>query len=112
MLIDNPKNVFNENDPDKIELSNSPCKVGNYDKKVKHVAVSKTEPEIIRDDIIVHSKDTISISSDDNKSVTDIEAESFYDNDITSKFKITEDIIFLGSKKYINPDIFNIPLLN
>ena len=110
MLIDNPKNVFNENDPDIIELTNSPCKVGNYDTKVKYGAVSKTEPKIIRDDVIVHSTDTISISSDDNESVTNIEAESFHDNDITSKFKTTEDIIFLGSKKCINPDIFNIPL--
>ena len=32
---------------------------------------------------MVHSEDTIPISSDDNESVTDIEEEDFYDNDIT-----------------------------
>ena len=55
--------------------------------------------------MIVCSKDTMSISYDDSESVTDIEEEDFYENDITSKFKATEDIIFRGSKKYINPDI-------
>ena len=48
---------------------------------------------------ILHSKETIAISSDDSGSITDIEEEGFYDNDITSKFKATEDIIFRGSKK-------------
>ena len=67
--------------------------------KVKYGAVSKTEPEIIHNDIILHSKETIAISSDDSGSITDIEEEGFYDNDITSKFKATEDIIFRGSKK-------------
>ena len=47
----------------------------------------------------------MSISYDDSESVTDIEEEGFYENDITPKFKATEDIIFRGSKKYINPDI-------
>ena len=67
--------------------------------KVKYGSVSKTEPEIIHNDIILHSKETIAISSDDSGSITDIEEEGFYDNDITSKFKATEDIIFRGSKK-------------
>ena len=111
MLTDKPKNVFNGNDQDIIELSDSPCKFGNYNAKVKYGAVSKTEPEIIHNDIIFHSKKTISISSDDYGSITDIEEERLYDNDITSKFKATEGIIFCGSKKYINPDIFNIPVI-
>ena len=98
MLTDKPKNVFNGNDQDIIELSDSPCKFGNYNAKVKYGAVSKTEPEIIHNDIIFHSKKTISISSDDNGSITDIEEERLYDNDITSKFKATEGIIFCGSK--------------
>ena len=109
LLTYNPKNVFNWNDQDRVELSDSPCKVGNYNTKVKYGAVSKTELEIIHNDIIVHSKDTISISSDDNDSV--IKEEVFCDNDITLKFKGTEDITFRGSKKYINPDIFNIPVM-
>ena len=37
----------------------------------------------LNNDIMVHSEDTIPISSDDNESVTDIEEEDFYDNDIT-----------------------------
>ena len=48
VLTDNPKNVFNGNDQDIIELSDSLCKVGNYKAKVKYGAVSKTEPEIIQ----------------------------------------------------------------
>ena len=60
---------------------------------------------------MLYSKETISIPSDDNESITDIEEEGFYDNDITSKFKSTENIIFCGSKKYISPDIFNIPVI-
>ena len=87
------------------------CKVGNYNTKVKYGAVSKTEPEIIHNDIIVHSKDTTSILSDDSESVTDIEEEGFFDNDITSKFKATEDIVFCGSKKYISPDILKTPVI-
>ena len=62
-------------------------------------------------DIIVHSKETISISFEDNESITNLEEEDLYDNDITSKLKATEDIIFRGSKKYINPDNFNIPVI-
>ena len=135
VLTGSPKYVFNGNDQDINELNDSPCKVGNYNAKVKYGVVSKTEPEIIHNDIILHrlctimslwiisgsvfetdpyftiSKETISISSDDNESITDIEEEGFCDNDITSKFKATEDIIFRGSKKYINPDIFNIPVI-
>ena len=61
-------------------------------------------------DIKVHSKEIISISSEDNESITDLEEEDFYDNDITSKPKATEDI-FRGSKKYINPDNFNISVI-
>ena len=37
----------------------------------------------LNNDTMVHSKETIPISSDDNESVTDIEEEDFYDNDIT-----------------------------
>ena len=110
VLTDNPKNAFNGNDQDIIELSDSLCKVGNYNAKVKYGAVSKTESEIIHNDMMLYSKETISIPSDDNDYITDIEEEGFYDNDITSKFKSTEDIIFCGSKKYISPDIFNIPV--
>ena len=65
VLTDDPKNVFNGNDQDIIELSDSPCKVGNCNAKVRYGAVSKTEPEIIHNDMILHSKKTISISSDD-----------------------------------------------
>ena len=111
VLIDNPENKFNGNDQEIIELSDSPCKIRNYNTKVKHEAVSKAESEIIHNDVIVHGKDTISISSDDSESVTDIEEEGFYENDISPKFKATEDITFRGSKKYINPDIFNIPVI-
>ena len=98
VLTDNPKNAFNGNDQDIIELSDSLCKVGNYNAKVKYGAVSKTESEIIHNDMMLYSKETISIPSDDNESITDIEEEGFYDNDITSKFKATEDFIFRGSK--------------
>ena len=108
VLTDKPKNVFNGNDQDIIDLRDSPCKVGNYNTKVKYRAVSKTEPKIIHNDIIAHSKDTTSISSDDNESVTDIDEEGFCDNDITSKFKAIEDIIFRDSKKYMDLYIFNI----
>ena len=48
VLTDNPKNVFNGNDQDIIELYDSLRKVGNYKAKVKYGAVSKTEPEIIQ----------------------------------------------------------------
>ena len=108
VLTDKPKNVFNGNDQDIIDLRDSPCKVGNYNTKVKYRAVSKAEPKIIQNDIIAHSKDTISISSDDNESVTDIDEERFCDNDITSKFKAIEDIIFRDCKKYMDLYIFNI----
>ena len=69
VLTDNPENKFNGNDKEIIELSDSSCKFGNYKTKVKYQAVSKTEPEIIQNDIIVHSNDTISISCDDSESV-------------------------------------------
>ena len=82
VLTDNPENKFNGNDQEIIELNDSPCKIGNYNTKVKYEAVSKAEPEIIHNDLIVHSKDTISISSDDSGCVTDIEEEGFYKNDI------------------------------
>ena len=44
-------------------------------------------------------------------SVTDIEEDGIRDNSRNLKFKATEVIIFHGSKKYINPDIFNIPFI-
>ena len=82
VLTDNPENKFNGNDQEIIELNDSPYKIGNYNTKVKYETVSKAEPAIIHNDIIVHSKDTISISSDDSECVTDIEEECFYENDI------------------------------
>ena len=69
VLTDNPENKFNGNDKEIIELSDSSRKFGNCKTKVKYQAVSKTEPEIIQNDIIVHSNDTISISCDDSESV-------------------------------------------
>ena len=71
----------------------------------------RLNPKLSKNDIIFHSKGTISIPSDDNESVTDSEKEYFHDNDKTPKSKATEDIIFPGSKKYINPDIFNLPVI-
>ena len=43
VLTDNPNNVVNGNDQEIIELSDSPCKIGNYNTKVKYEGVSKTE---------------------------------------------------------------------
>ena len=60
---------------------------------------------------MVHSKETISISSDNSESVTGIEGKGFYENYIIPKFNATEDMYFAVQKKYINPDIFNIPVI-
>ena len=43
VLTDNPNNVFNGNNQEIIELSDSPYKIGNYNSKVKYEGVSKTE---------------------------------------------------------------------
>ena len=43
VLTDNPNNAVNGNDQEIIELSDSPCKIGNYNTKVKYEGVSKTE---------------------------------------------------------------------
>ena len=63
VLTNNPENVVNGNDQEIIEISDSPCKIGNYHTKVKYETVSKTEPEIIHNDVIVHSKDTANFFS-------------------------------------------------